>query len=156
MYLNCLAVDGNWTEWSAWGGCSVTCAGGLQYSQRTCTNPAPQHGGADCDGSSSKNQPCSTQLCRKSYKPRGMIGWINLEKKISIAIHGNWAAWGSWTGCTKTCGGGTRQGSRTCTNPAPDHGGNFCPGLASQGFPCNTGTCGKTSPEVANAYSDIL
>jgi len=55
---NCTSslVNGGWTDWST---CSVTCGGGTQT--RTCTNPAPYCGGADCTGASS--QSCNTQVC---------------------------------------------------------------------------------------------
>ena len=49
-------VNGGWSDWSA---CSVSCGGGTQT--RTCTNPAPSGGGADCVGASS--QSCNTQAC---------------------------------------------------------------------------------------------
>ena len=49
-------VDGGW---SSFGTCSATCGGGTQT--RTCTNPAPAYGGADCVGSAS--QSCNTQAC---------------------------------------------------------------------------------------------
>ena len=49
-------VDGGWSAWST---CSATCGGGTQT--RTCTNPAPSGGGADCVGPSS--QSCNTQAC---------------------------------------------------------------------------------------------
>ena len=52
----CSPVDGGWTGWSL---CSVSCGGGTQT--RSCTNPAPSCGGADCVGSSS--QLCNTQSC---------------------------------------------------------------------------------------------
>src|SRR3989344_6895816 len=44
------AVNGGWSAWSGWGTCSVTACGstGTQTSTRTCTNPAPSGGGADC------------------------------------------------------------------------------------------------------------
>ena len=45
--------------WSAWSSCSASCGGGTQ--QRTCTNPAPQEGGAACTGASS--QACNTNAC---------------------------------------------------------------------------------------------
>jgi len=52
----CTPVDGGWSDWSS---CSVSCGGGTQT--RTCDNPAPSCGGADCDGFST--QDCNTQVC---------------------------------------------------------------------------------------------
>lgn len=49
-------VDGGWSDFSA---CTVTCDGGNQT--RTCTNPAPSNGGANCDGTDS--QACNTDAC---------------------------------------------------------------------------------------------
>ncbi|MEI8013075.1 MAG: cohesin domain-containing protein, partial [Candidatus Omnitrophota bacterium] len=49
-------INGGWTDF---GTCSKTCGGGTQT--RTCTNPAPANGGANCVGASS--QECNTQQC---------------------------------------------------------------------------------------------
>jgi len=49
-------INGGWSEW---GTCSATCGGGTQT--RTCTNPTPANGGADCEGVLS--QSCNTQSC---------------------------------------------------------------------------------------------
>ena len=49
-------VDGGWSVFSV---CSRTCGGGIQF--RTCSNPAPANGGADCTGQSI--QPCNTEDC---------------------------------------------------------------------------------------------
>ncbi len=58
-------VDGGWSSWSGWGGCSVTACGqtGTQEKTRTCTNPAPFCGGAACPGSNTDTQSCSTAPC---------------------------------------------------------------------------------------------
>ena len=50
------SVAGGWTDW---GVCSKTCGTGTQT--RTCTNPTPANGGADCTGV--LVQDCNTQGC---------------------------------------------------------------------------------------------
>jgi hypothetical protein len=55
-------VDGDWDDWTNWATCSVTCGGGSQNRSRTCTNPVPQYGGADCLGFAGENQTCNTYL----------------------------------------------------------------------------------------------
>jgi len=56
-------INGNWTSW---GLCSRSCAGGTKF--RNCTNPAPQNGGNQCFGSSM--QLCNFQPCPTTQKPR--------------------------------------------------------------------------------------
>lgn len=47
--------------WSAWSSCSVTACGSTGTQTRTCTNPTPANGGANCSGPST--QACSTVSC---------------------------------------------------------------------------------------------
>jgi len=48
-----------WTQWSQW----ATCCGGKQQSRmRTCTNPAPSNGGADCTGDDKQKRPVGKVL----------------------------------------------------------------------------------------------
>ena len=58
-----ISVDGGWSEWTVWGTCSVTCGGGTESRTRTCTNPVPQNGGAECTGPDTESQDCNTQAC---------------------------------------------------------------------------------------------
>ncbi|XP_050679384.1 semaphorin-5B [Leptidea sinapis] len=62
------AVDGGWSSWSAWSTCtssSATCGAnaGVRERRRTCNDPAPKYGGADCDGARSERQPCDLRPC---------------------------------------------------------------------------------------------
>ena len=41
----------------------MTCGGGWQARNRTCTNPAPQYGGAVCVGDYLSEQDCNTHEC---------------------------------------------------------------------------------------------
>ncbi|KAI8497501.1 hypothetical protein Bbelb_248070 [Branchiostoma belcheri] len=52
-------VDGNWSDWGSWSSCSVTCGEGMWTRSRTCTNPAPANGGADCVGQAQESGTCN-------------------------------------------------------------------------------------------------
>ena len=56
-------VDGGFSDWSEFDKCSATCGGGYQKATRTCTNPAPAHGGKDCVGDIEKARECGTDPC---------------------------------------------------------------------------------------------
>ena len=53
---------------------------------------------------------------------------------VLVPVHGGFSP---FSGCSKTCGGGTRI--RTCTNPEPKHGGRGCVGTSQE--TCNTKVC---------------
>ena len=61
------SVDGGWSDYGDWTECSTKCGGGTQTRTRTCTNPAPANGGADCVGEATESQNCNTQLCPGKY-----------------------------------------------------------------------------------------
>ena len=56
-------LDGNWGVWTSWGTCSASCGGGTQQRSRECDSPAPNYGGAACDGSTSDSQNCGAEAC---------------------------------------------------------------------------------------------
>jgi hypothetical protein len=136
-------IDGGWTDWST---CSATCGGGTQT--RTCTNPAPQFGGANCIGDTS--QSCNTQACAgncptscglpESQVPNGQGGIKSCAATTPCPINGHWTDWGQ---CSATCGGGTQL--RYCTNPEPQYGGADCSLLDGGNYSrsCNTQSCGR-------------
>ncbi|XP_029187797.2 A disintegrin and metalloproteinase with thrombospondin motifs adt-1-like isoform X2 [Acropora millepora] len=113
-------IDGKWTTWKAWEQCSLTCGGGIQKSYRTCTNPEPAFGGADCEGDNERSRTCNENPC---------------------PVDGRWTDWKPWSQCSVTCGGGTRNRSRTCTNPPPQHGGKECSGSEEEMQSCNEFPC---------------
>ncbi|KAL5020052.1 hypothetical protein ScPMuIL_002944 [Solemya velum] len=111
-------VDGKWSDWTP-GSCSVTCGGGVKTNTRTCTNPAPQYGGAECYGDDKQTETCDAGYC---------------------PVDGKWSDWipGS---CSVTCGSGVKTNTRTCTNPAPQYGGAECDGDDKQTETCDAGHC---------------
>ncbi|XP_078667412.1 uncharacterized protein LOC144909214 [Branchiostoma floridae x Branchiostoma belcheri] len=68
-------VNGSWSDWGPWSGCSVTCGVGTETRDRTCTNPAPENGGADCDGPDQETRQCDTGVsclgCPSGYYTGG-------------------------------------------------------------------------------------
>ncbi|XP_056022086.1 uncharacterized protein LOC125650831 [Ostrea edulis] len=117
-------IDGQWGQWSSYSACPVTCGNGDRVRTRNCDSPAQSGKGADCPGPSSQVLVCSLSPC---------------------AVDGKWAAWGSWSSCTKSCSGGKEVRSRTCTNPATNYGGKDCVGEPSEERSCNTHGCSVCS-----------
>jgi len=59
-------VDGGFSEWTMFGNCSVSCGVGFRHRSRECNNPAPQHGGKNCQGASSETEDCHIEHCAGS------------------------------------------------------------------------------------------
>nr|XP_034336663.1 thrombospondin-1 isoform X4 [Crassostrea gigas] len=159
------AVNGGWSEWSS-SPCSATCGDGTKHETRSCTNPAPLHGGRNCEGDSVRVTPCHTGQCPKCTDDQhcsctaGMIGHcrdVTFERKCEctpLPINGGWSEWSS-SPCSATCGDGTKHETRSCTNPAPLHGGRNCEGDSVRVTPCHTGQCPTTTPIPTKCTSDV-
>ena len=77
-----VTVDGGFSNWGSWGTCTVTCGGGTQVRTRSCSNPAPQYGGALCAGATSQSQGCNTQVCIS----KSSIYCFDFTQKLDIAV----------------------------------------------------------------------
>ena len=119
---SCSASNGDWSEFGEWSECLVGCGAGIQVRMRTCTNPAPGKGGAECEGNSTESRTCHT------------IGF-------PTPVDGDWSEFGYWSECSAVCGGGINTRSRTCTSPAPGGGGAECEGNSTETRECNTKEC---------------
>ena len=56
-------VDGKWSDWSGYAGCTVTCGKGTQTRSRECNNPPPSGEGSTCPGKSEANRNCEAPSC---------------------------------------------------------------------------------------------
>ena len=75
--------DGKWAEFGDWSECSAECGGGTQTRTRTCTDPAPVRGGADCVGEGEETRECNTEEC----EPYTM--YIDCDDLTSLYIDGS-------------------------------------------------------------------
>ncbi|KAL4217140.1 hypothetical protein ACF0H5_023594 [Mactra antiquata] len=124
------SIDGGWSNFTVMS-CSVTCGIGVQTSFRTCTNPAPAHGGKNCVGSSHTFKHCQIAEC---------------------ATAGGWSDWSDWGSCNATCGFGYKTRSRKCDNPAPTVGGEPCHGSDTESQLCQ----GHGACPVDGGWSDYI
>ena len=68
LYFCFHIVHGNWSEWSYWSKCSVTCGSGMKERSRKCDNPTPAYGGQNCTGNEFNLTSCDNEACPgKSY-----------------------------------------------------------------------------------------
>ena len=56
---NPFVVNGLWTEWAS---SPEAYCDGKHWYKRSCTNPAPAHGGSDCVGDTVKTEEC-VEVC---------------------------------------------------------------------------------------------
>ena len=102
-------IDGGWAAWSA---CTATC-GRTAHQVRSCTQPAPQWGGAWCAGDDGLPLQGDRSLLRQKR---------TCFEGVPCPVDGGWSA---WSPCSVTCGAHGVQ-LRQCNSPAPERGGALC------------------------------
>ncbi|KAL4223332.1 scavenger receptor [Mactra antiquata] len=111
-------VNGGWTTWTDWSGCSVTCGSGIKRRSRDCSNPPPGPGGMDCVGDNDDIQICMETIC----------------------YDGTWMSWSTWSTCTASCQGGISIRNRQCNTTLLSYG-HKCNGKDREYMVCNTQLC---------------
>jgi len=108
------------SAWSSWSDCSTDCGKGSRSRSRNVTKSA-KDGGKGCEGSMAEVVPCVADKCDSNDC--------------------RWSDWFDWSGCSCTCGGGTKRRSRVVAS-APIGAGKLCEALdKSEAAPCNTQPC---------------
>lgn len=85
-----------------------------QMRTRTCNNPAPLNGGAECEGADEEYRNC--------HHP--------------CTIDGAWSGWTQWSDCNDKC---VRVRKRKCNAPSPLNGGTYCQGTDFETVNCTEG-----------------
>ncbi|CAF1018172.1 unnamed protein product [Rotaria sp. Silwood1] len=79
-----LPINGGWSPWTPWSSCSHTCGLGVEYQQRTCTNPKPDFNGKHCLGVRKRYRTCTIAPCKKlniNYKHESHLNCDELNSK---------------------------------------------------------------------------
>ncbi|XP_063381388.1 semaphorin-5B [Cydia fagiglandana] len=81
-------VDGGWSAWGPWSACTAAggpgCgpSAGWKERKRTCTNPEPKYGGADCEGGKVDRQVCDMRPC-EIRKGTAWTPWVQIPGNAS-------------------------------------------------------------------------
>ncbi|XP_035686772.1 coadhesin-like [Branchiostoma floridae] len=82
-----LEVDGDWSNWSPWSDCSVTCGNGTKSRDRSCTDPAPKNGGAECDGDPEQTKGCNSEVSCPEPGMSASANCSNGDMELAIPIN---------------------------------------------------------------------
>ncbi|XP_046600130.1 semaphorin-5B isoform X1 [Neodiprion lecontei] len=75
--------NGQWSQWSPWDKCSRPCGGGIRTRRRTCDNPLPSDGGAECPGCGFQIEDCNTHQCEDEKRSSAMTPWLPVNSTVS-------------------------------------------------------------------------
>jgi len=67
---------------------------------------------------------------------KGGMQTVSILDNDKPAINGGWSSFGTWSACSKKCGGGTMTRTRSCTNPELCCGGRNCVVCSLEIKPC--------------------
>ncbi|KAK3606592.1 hypothetical protein CHS0354_004438, partial [Potamilus streckersoni] len=63
VFCEMAPVNGNWSEWTVWTVCSVSCGGGSMSRSRRCDSPSPGSYGLNCTGQEHETEICNMEDC---------------------------------------------------------------------------------------------
>lgn len=95
----------DWSPWTAWQSCSVTCGQGKKLRSRSCIGGAP--GDGKCIGSSTSAQVCTKPACVVDQvdKCAALLDQVNLSTCVRYQSLDYCAIYSGWMSkyCAKTC-----------------------------------------------------
>ncbi|XP_078485768.1 uncharacterized protein LOC100177897 [Ciona intestinalis] len=114
----CCPVNCQWSSWTGFDSCSVSCGVGNQSRSRSVAISA-FCGGSSCTGNPTDTRVCNTECCPVTCQ---------------------WSSWNPFNSCSVSCGGGNQSRSRSVAISALC-GGSSCAGEPTDTRLCNTLYC---------------
>nr|XP_018669341.1 SCO-spondin-like [Ciona intestinalis] len=139
-----------WASWGTWGECDRTCSGGTRTKSRSCNGGSI--GSAECPSnaatmvSTCNETPCPDCVDGAMANCAGYVtsftsfcyNFLDYAfNNCPVACNFCHEAWGAWSTCTFTCGGGAQVRTRSCRNLS----GRGCKGSPTQTRSCNVQSC---------------
>ncbi|MCL4127594.1 UNVERIFIED_CONTAM: hypothetical protein GTU68_036498, partial [Idotea baltica] len=115
-----MPVDGGWSEWGSWGGCSSQCGKGTRRRSRTCSQPPPQHGGRECPFCGHEVEECVGRKCPSVGAVSDWSPWMELKKSPNEVLQRRFrvecSAKVTRKGAVDVSAGAPFSQDRTCAN----------------------------------------
>ena len=146
-YINvpssCDDVDGCATEPCDQGNCTdklggYLCKCDVGFKGDNCDTNIDDCTAHACQNNASCQDEVNDYSCSCEYGFTGQMCEIAM-------VDGEWAEWDNWTECSVSCGNGTVQRRRACSDPLPDNGGLYCNGSDTEIEQCSLDPCRECS-----------
>ena len=99
---------------------------------------------------------CCELLCGVSFVHLPVSVLLCYVWCVLLSVDGQWGAFGSWSNCTVTCGGGVQTRKRSCDSPPPSGGGADCVGSSTHQRNCNRDDCPGENTCCSSSSFQIL
>uniref|UniRef100_T1I7N6 Laminin G domain-containing protein n=1 Tax=Rhodnius prolixus TaxID=13249 RepID=T1I7N6_RHOPR len=150
-----------WSRWTPWTDCTVSCGQGLSERERECIVEVSQVTQRTllptCYGYHIRRRKRDKVLLPLITKSHGCVGSYKEIRPCYLndcPVNGGWSEWEPWSQCSAGCGLGTQSRSRACSSPPVLGGGQPCIGPITHLRHCFVQPCKCVTHEVAVFLGD--
>ncbi|KAL4217065.1 Thrombospondin-2 [Mactra antiquata] len=123
----------NWSAWSDWSECSVTCSTGEKSRYKACMkNSVYRVDKTYCSGDYYETSACVITSCDEG-------------RPVYY-----WSTWSTWSTCSQSCGTGVKSRARQCQHEQRNISVRYCQGNADDNDTCSSTSCEDVSGQSAN------